>query len=107
LDGEPWARAIVQGGVQTLPASGPVAAGLGVATWWVVPVGGASTRPAVIVVGVAASAAPMLGHREVLAETADLVELALVRTAEHARLRHLARKDALTGVWNRATFADL
>jgi diguanylate cyclase (GGDEF)-like protein len=34
------------------------------------------------------------------------VQLALVRTAEHQRLRHLAGHDALTGVANRAQFRD-
>lgn len=107
LDGEPWARAIESGGIQSVPSVGPAAAELGVAAWWLVPVGGAATPAAVLVVGVTDPSSLMLGHRHVLAETADLVALALVRAAEHARLRHLARNGTLTGVWNRAAFADL
>jgi diguanylate cyclase (GGDEF)-like protein len=50
--------------------------------------------------------APLLGHRHALDRSARYVQLALVRTAEHQRLRHLAGHDALTGVANRAEFRD-
>src|SRR5213076_1422544 len=50
--------------------------------------------------------APFIGHRHVLERSARYVQLALVRTAEHQRLRHLAGHDALTGVANRTEFRD-
>jgi diguanylate cyclase (GGDEF)-like protein len=62
--------------------------------------------PAVLSVWRAAPGAPLIGHRHVLERSARYVELALVRTAEHQRLRHLAGHDALTGVANRAEFRD-
>lgn len=46
----------------------------------------------------------LIGHRLVLERSARYVELALVRSAEHQRLRHLAGHDALTGVANRTQF---
>jgi diguanylate cyclase (GGDEF)-like protein len=48
--------------------------------------------------------APSIGHRRAFVEAVDYVELALVRSAEHDRLVHLARHDSLTGVGNRSTF---
>jgi diguanylate cyclase (GGDEF)-like protein len=47
---------------------------------------------------------PLIGHRVVLERSARYVELALVRTAEHDRLRHLAGHDPLTGAVNRSEF---
>ena len=49
---------------------------------------------------------PLLGHRRVLERAVLHVRLALVHTAEHQRLRHLAAHDALTGVANRTRFHD-
>lgn len=46
----------------------------------------------------------LIGQRLVLERSARYVELALVRSAEHQRLRHLAGHDALTGVANRTQF---
>lgn len=46
----------------------------------------------------------LIGHKLVLERSARYVELALVRSAEHQRLRHLAGHDALTGVANRTQF---
>lgn len=68
-----------------IPASDAVAPGV-LTVWWVNP------------------GRPLLGHRHVLDRTAGYVSLALVRTAEHQRLQHLAGHDALTGVANRAAF---
>ncbi len=68
-----------------IPASDAVAPGV-LTVWW--------TNPG----------RPLLGHRHVLDRTAGYVRLALVRTAEHQRLQHLAGHDALTGVANRAAF---
>lgn len=49
---------------------------------------------------------PLLGHRAALGSAAGYVELAIVRTAEHQRLVHLAGHDSLTGIANRAMFRD-
>ncbi len=46
----------------------------------------------------------LASHRQVLARSLSYVQLALVRHAEHQRLRHLAGHDALTGVANRRQF---
>jgi diguanylate cyclase (GGDEF)-like protein len=62
--------------------------------------------PAVLSVWRTTRGAPLIGHRAVLDRSARYVQLALVRTAEHQRLRHLAGHDALTGVANRAEFRD-
>ncbi|HEV3227488.1 MAG TPA: GGDEF domain-containing protein [Acidimicrobiales bacterium] len=48
----------------------------------------------------------LIGHRHALDRSAQYVQLALVRAAEHQRLRHLAGHDALTGVANRPEFRD-
>jgi diguanylate cyclase (GGDEF)-like protein len=62
--------------------------------------------PAVLSVWRRAPGSPLIGHRHVLDRSAQYVQLALVRAAEHDRLRHLAGHDALTGVANRAEFRD-
>jgi diguanylate cyclase (GGDEF)-like protein/PAS domain S-box-containing protein len=49
---------------------------------------------------------PLIGHRQALERATRHVQLALVRTAEHQQLRHVAGHDALTGVANRAQFRD-
>jgi len=46
----------------------------------------------------------LASHRQVMARSLSYVRLALVRHAEHQRLRHLAGHDALTGVANRTEF---
>ena len=62
--------------------------------------------PAVLSVWRTSPGAPLLGHRHVLERSVRYVQLALVRTAEHQRLRHLAAHDSLTGVANRRQFRD-
>jgi diguanylate cyclase (GGDEF)-like protein len=62
--------------------------------------------PAVLAVWRRPPGAPLVGHRYVLGRSVRYVQLALVRTAEHQRLGHLARHDSLTGVANRAEFRD-
>ena len=92
--------------VATLPAD-IAAAAPGMAACWTVRVSrGQGLAPAVLVVWRAEPGPPLIGHRHVLARSARYVELALVRTAEHRRLRHLAGHDALTGVANRSVFRD-
>ncbi|MET0728294.1 MAG: diguanylate cyclase [Acidimicrobiales bacterium] len=49
---------------------------------------------------------PLAGHRQALERAARYVQLAVVRTAEHQQLRHLAGHDALTGAENRTEFRD-
>lgn len=46
----------------------------------------------------------LASHRQVMARSLSYVRLALLRHAEHQRLRHLAGHDALTGVANRTQF---
>lgn len=46
----------------------------------------------------------LASHRQVVARSLAYVRLALMRNAEHQRLRHLAGHDALTGVANRHQF---
>jgi diguanylate cyclase (GGDEF)-like protein/PAS domain S-box-containing protein len=66
----------------------------------------AGLAPAVVSVWRATDAKPLIGHRHALERAAKYAQLALVRTAEHQRLRHLAGHDALTGVANRGEFRD-
>ena len=81
-EGPPGARSCWS---RPIPASDAVAPGV-LSVWW------------------ATDGRPLLGHRHVLDRAAGYVSLALVRTAEHQRLQHLAGHDALTGVANRAAF---
>lgn len=74
---------------------------------WVSPVpGGQGLAPAVLSVWRAAPGPPLAGHRHGLQRVLRFVQLALVRTAEHERLQHLAAHDPLTGVANRGEFRD-
>ena len=74
---------------------------------WSVPVPPAGVAPAVISVWRSLPGVPMRGHRHMLERSRRYALLALVRTAEHERLRHLAGHDALTGVANRGEFRDV
>jgi diguanylate cyclase (GGDEF)-like protein/PAS domain S-box-containing protein len=112
-DGAPWvATAVTEEGshceVPELPeaiAAGARAAGF--ESCWTVPVPrNEGLAPAVLTVWRRAPGHPLLGHRHMLARYARYAQLALVRTAEHQRLRHIAGHDALTGVANRAEFRD-
>jgi diguanylate cyclase (GGDEF)-like protein/PAS domain S-box-containing protein len=74
---------------------------------WTVPVPSMDgLPPAVLSVWRRPPGAPLVGHRSVLGRSVRYVQLALVRTAEHQRLGHLARHDSLTGVANRGEFRD-
>ena len=86
---------------------GAPALAMGLQTCWTMPIPlSQGLAPAVLSVWRTAPGAPLMGHRHVLDRSARYVQLALVRTAEHQRLRHLAGHDALTGVANRAEFRD-
>jgi len=94
--------------VSELP--GPVAraaSALGLQACWTVGVPSSdSVAPAVLSVWRVRPGPPLIGHRQVLTRATRYAQLALVRTAEHQRLRHLAGHDALTGVANRTQFRD-
>jgi diguanylate cyclase (GGDEF)-like protein/PAS domain S-box-containing protein len=103
LDAGPWVDAVGSHEVRVLPAPPN---DLGADAIWLTAVGGAAVPPSVLSVWTNVAEAPLLGHRNVLAEAAGYVALALVRTAEHQRLVHLAGHDSLTGVANRAAFHE-
>src|SRR5205085_3957794 len=67
---------------------------------------GRDVAPAVLSAWRVATGPPLAGHRHALERSVRVAQLALVRTAEHQRLRHLAGHDSLTGVANRAEFRD-
>ena len=74
---------------------------------WSVPIpAGDDVAPGVLSVWWAQPVRPRLGHRHALDRAVGHVSLALVRTAEHQRLQHLAGHDSLTGVANRGSFRD-
>ncbi len=106
--GSPWVDSLDQRGVREVPADHPALAALGAVRGWLMPVHPRSgLPPAVLSLWRHRSDAPSHGHRQAFVQACDFVELAIVRSAEHERLVHLARYDALTGVANRATFRDL
>jgi diguanylate cyclase (GGDEF)-like protein/PAS domain S-box-containing protein len=94
--------------VDELPADvRDLASAAGLAVAWTVPVPTSDgLPPAVLSVWRRPPGAPLVGHRYVLGRSVRYVQLALVRTAEHQRLGHLARHDSLTGVANRGEFRD-
>ena len=113
LDVGPWCDAALADAPAhvdpvNLPCSvGAPAVAMGLRTCWTIPIPlSQGLAPAVLSVWRTAPGAPLIGHRHVLDRSARYVQLALVRTAEHERLRHLAGHDALTGVANRAEFRD-
>ncbi|MDQ1396203.1 MAG: hypothetical protein QOG64_1462 [Acidimicrobiaceae bacterium] len=113
LDDGPWCETARSGqaahmAVADLPAGARrVAEDAGMAVCWTSPVEQSEgLAPAVVSVWRSSSGGPLLGHRHALERSARFAQLALVRTAEHQRLRHLAGHDALTGVANRVEFRD-
>ena len=105
LDAGPWVDAArARSGTVTVAAPPN---DLGATGCWMVPVcGTGSVAPAVLSVWRDEVAPPLVGHRHALEQRSGYVQLALVRTAEHQRLLHLAGHDSLTGVANRASFRD-
>ena len=79
----------------------------GMASVWTVLVPpSAGLAPAVLSVWRTQHGPPRAGHRQAFERLLPYAQLALVRTAEHQRLRHLAGHDALTGVGNRLQFRE-
>jgi len=86
---------------------GAPAVAVGFRACWTMPVPlSTGLAPAVLSVWRREAGGPLIGHRHMLDRCAQYVQLALVRAAEHDRLRHLAGHDALTGVANRAEFRE-
>jgi diguanylate cyclase (GGDEF)-like protein len=112
LDDGPWLDAVITGEPLYLPVAElePATirgAATGLASCWSVAIpGGRHVAPAALSVWRTVGGAPLAGHRHVLERSVQVAQLALVRTAEHQRLRHLAGHDSLTGVANRAEFRD-
>jgi diguanylate cyclase (GGDEF)-like protein/PAS domain S-box-containing protein len=80
---------------------------IGATHCWLVPVAGTgAVAPAVLSVWRDEEGPPLVGHRHAIGRLSAYVQLALVRTADHQRLLHLAGSDSLTGVANRASFRD-
>ena len=80
---------------------------IGATDCWLVPVPGTgAVAPAVLSVWRDEEGPPLVGHRHAIDRLSAYVQLALVRTADHQRLLHLAGSDSLTGVANRASFRD-
>lgn len=105
LDEGPWCEVARSGMARWLDdAAG--AEILGARACWSVPVGTDAVAPAVLSVFRPDPGPPLIGHRHAMARLSEYVRLALVRTAEHQRLRHLAGHDSLTGIANRASFRD-
>jgi diguanylate cyclase (GGDEF)-like protein/PAS domain S-box-containing protein len=83
------------------------AAARGLRSCWIVPVPlSEGLAPAVLSVWRLDEGGPRIGHGHALDRSVRYTQLALVRTAEHQRLRYLAGHDSLTGVANRAEFRD-
>src|SRR3954454_9619597 len=115
LDVGPWCDAAMSGAPalgHVDPVSLPCAVGApavarGFRASWTVPVPlSPGLAPAALSVWRREAGAPLIGHRHMLERCAQYVQLALVRAAEHDRLRHLAGHDALTGVANRSEFRE-
>lgn len=113
LDSGPWVTAATTGEAavcdvgELSPGVREAAMAAGLEACWIAPI--PPTRglaPAVLTVWRAAAGSPLIGHRHGIVRSTRYVELALVRTAEHQQLRHLAGHDALTGVANRSQFRD-
>jgi diguanylate cyclase (GGDEF)-like protein/PAS domain S-box-containing protein len=113
LDQGPWCdTALVDKALSVLVAELPEGAAAaardaGFESCWTVPVPTSQgLAPAVLTIWRRSEGPPLVGHRHLLERSTRYVQLALVRTAEHQRLRHMAGHDALTGVANRTEFRD-
>ena len=107
LAGGPWAAAVGGDDVVEIVPDADILRSTAAVAGWLLPVAPRDgTAPAVVSMWRNRPGTPLLGHSRAFIEAADLVRLALVRTAEHQRLVHLARHDPLTGAANRSTFRD-
>src|SRR3954470_9824516 len=113
LDEGPWCdTALVDKALSVLVSELPngaeaAARDAGFESCWTIPVPTSQgLAPAVLAIWRRSEGQPLIGHRHVLERSTRYAQLALVRTAEHQRLRHLAGHDALTGVANRTEFRD-
>jgi diguanylate cyclase (GGDEF)-like protein/PAS domain S-box-containing protein len=109
----PWTDALESGAVvevdvDQLPEDlARAAREVGLGACWSCPVPTSEAlAPAVLTIWRSEPGGMLRGHRQVLERSVTLVQLALVRNADHQRLRHMAGHDALTGVANRSQFRD-
>jgi diguanylate cyclase (GGDEF)-like protein/PAS domain S-box-containing protein len=112
-DEGPWRETAVTGqaavwDVEDLPGDiASAARAAGFAMVWTLPVPPSEgLAPSVVSVWRDTVGPPRAGHRQAIERMLRYVQLAIVRTAEHQRLRHLAGHDALTGVANRTQFRE-
>jgi diguanylate cyclase (GGDEF)-like protein len=113
LDGGPWVET-ARGGltqshrlVDLPPETVRAALAHGLRECWTVPVPTSpGLAPAVLSVWRTEESGPLVGHRHALDRSVRYAQLALVRTAEHQRLRYIPGHDSLTGVANRSEFRD-
>jgi diguanylate cyclase (GGDEF)-like protein/PAS domain S-box-containing protein len=112
-DAGPWLDAALhrtdsECGLRDLPDDVALAArAAGLEACWTAPIPGTEgLAPAALSVWRREPGPMLSGHRQVFDRSLSYVQLALVRNAEHQRLRHLAGHDALTGVANRSQFRD-
>ena len=112
-DAGPWLEAAAHAAVMECDVEeladevGSAARSAGLAACWTAPIPHMDAlAPAALSVWRREPGRMLSGHRQVLDRSLTYVQLALVRTAEHQRLRHLAGHDALTGVANRTEFRD-
>ncbi|MEO6627663.1 MAG: sensor domain-containing diguanylate cyclase [Aquihabitans sp.] len=109
----PWHRAVITGEPQYVAtadlgtaARSVEAAGLG--GCWAIPLPNLDgLSPAVLTVWRHTATSPVTAHDFVIGRSLTHVQLALVRSAEHRQLAHLADHDHLTGVANRSRFVRL
>src|SRR3954454_6842626 len=113
LDAGPWCEsALVDKALSVLVSELPegaasAARGAGFESCWTIPVPTSQgLAPAVLAIWRRSEGPPLVGHRHLLERSTRYAQLALVRTAEHQRLRHMVGHDALTGVANRVEFRD-
>ena len=105
VDDGPWCDAARDG--RDLDCADVDGGPAGARACWLVPVvGNGVVAPGVLSVWFPTAEPRLIGHRRALDQLTSYVQLALVRTAEHQRLLHLAGHDSLTGVANRASFRD-
>lgn len=112
-DSGPWHRAALTGRpvnatIEQLPPRARIPAEeAGLRGVWCIPVEiSPKLPPAVLSVWRTDASEPLLGHQLGLEQQARYVQVAIQKWTEHQRLTHLAGRDGLTGVANRATFRE-